>query len=353
MQIFLDHLKYVLESNLQKLRSFQLELNEYADWTTNEFDSLKKGLIVSTSLRRRILNDDDDDFDEDSVRRSLQKLYARHYYNRRIKRSMIHRRNHHRFTDRRGFSDWFWNLFSDNSSSSSGGSGGSGSQSTDSFDWRSRNVVGSIKDQAKCGCCYAFASAAVLESLYAIKTNAKSVTELSAQHITDCSSNGNNGCNGGNFPPSIRYVQGQGGKLATWASYPYAGKKQTCQTSGINQINLGQVDYGAIAQGDETGMAQALVNYGPLFIGLDADSKLFMFYRSGVLSIDNCPNRRQDMDHAMVVVGYGYDNALKMPYWIIKNSWAERWGESGYLRLAKDKGNMCGIASMAYYGKLS
>ena len=36
-------------------------------------------------------------------------------------------------------------------------------------------------------------------------------------------------------------------------------------------------------------MAEALVNYGPIFIGLDADSKLFMFYKSGVLSINNCP----------------------------------------------------------------
>jgi hypothetical protein len=351
LQIFRDHLKYVLESNLQKLRSFQLELNEYADWSTDEFNSLKKGLIVSTSLRRRIFNDDVDDFDEDSVRRSLQKLYARHYYARRIKRSMIHRRNHHRFHDRRGFSDWFWNLFKSNDSSSNNNNGGG--QSTNSFDWRSQNVVGSIKDQLKCGCCYAFATAAVLESLYAIKTKARSVTDLSPQQITDCSSNGNNGCSGGNFPPSIRYVAGQGGKLATWASYPYAGKKQSCQTSGLNQISLGQVDYSAIPQGDENAMAQALVNNGPLFIGLDADSKLFMFYKSGVLSIDSCPNRRQDMDHAMVVVGYGYDNAMKMPYWIIKNSWAEKWGESGYLRLAKDKGNMCGIASMAYYGKLS
>jgi cathepsin L len=78
-----------------------------------------------------------------------------------------------------------------------------------------------------------------------------------------------------------------------------------------------------------------------------------MFYKSGVLSINSCPNRPQDMDHAMVVVGYGYDSAVKMSYWIIKNSWAEKWGESGYLRLAKDKNNMCGIASMAYYGKLS
>lgn len=346
-------MRYVLESNLQKLRSFQLELNEFADWTLDEFNSFKKGLIASTSFRRRVLQDNfDSASNEDAFRRSLQKLYERHYHSRRIKRSMIYRRRHHLSHDRRGFSDWFWNLI--NSGSNSGNNNNnSGGQSSNSFDWRSKNVVSGVKNQLNCGCCYAFASAAVFESLYAIKTKAKSVTELSPQQIVDCSSNGNNGCGGGNFGPSVRYLTGQGNNLATLASYPYAGKKQACQTSGTKQINLGRIEYNAIPQGDEKNMAQTLVSNGPLFIGLDADSRLFMFYKAGILSISNCPNRRQDMDHAMVAVGYGYDNALKKSYWIIKNSWGEKWGESGYLRLAKDEGNMCGIASMAYYAKLT
>jgi hypothetical protein len=341
-RVFRDHLQYVLEYNLERLRTFQLELNEFADWTLDEFNSAKKGLIVSTNLRRRIFHDHRQD--DDSVRRSLNKLYQHHYYLRRIKRSMINRRYQQKSYDPRGFTDWLWNVIKPDTNNNAG-------QSTSSFDWRSKNVVGSIKNQLNCGCCYAFATAAVLESLYAIKT--KTLTDFSPQQIADCSSNGNSGCNGGNFPPSIRYVSGQGGKIATLASYPYVGKKQTCITSGINQINLGTVQYGAIPEGNETGMAQALVNYGPLFIGLDADSQLFMFYKTGVLSINNCPTRRQDMDHAMVAVGYGYDTTLKMSYWIVKNSWGEKWGENGYFRLAKDKGNMCGIASMAYYAKLT
>jgi C1A family cysteine protease len=311
----------------------------------DEFNSLKKGLIISTSLRRRLLKDYEKD--EESVRRSLDKLYRHHYHLRRLKRSMINRR----FNDRRGLTDWLWNLLGSDTNKSNNNNGGT--QSTTSFDWRSKNVVGSVKNQLNCGCCYAFATASVLESLNAIKTNAKTVTELSPQQITDCSSNGNNGCSGGNFPPSIRYLLGQSGKIATLASYPYVGKKQACKTSGINQINLGTIQYGAIPEGDEKAQAEALVTYGPLFIGLDADSQLFMFYKSGVLSINNCPTRRQDMDHAMVLVGYGYDNALKVPYWIVKNSWGEKWGETGYFRLVKDKGNMCGIASMTYYAKLT
>lgn len=348
-RVFRDHLKYVLESNLERLRTFQLEMNEFADWTIEEFNSLKKGLITSSSLRRQLSQEFE--HEDDSVRRSLQKLYRDHYQLRRARRSAFHRRHHHDGS-KRGFTDWLWNLINSGSNSSSSGNN-NGGQSSTSFDWRTKNVVGSIKNQLNCGCCYAFASAAVLESAYAIKTKAKSVTELSPQQITDCSANGNNGCNGGNFNPSVRYVQGQGSKLATHASYPYAGRKQTCQTAGLNQITLGNIQYGAIPEGDEKAMADSLVNNGPLFIGLDADSKLFMFYKTGVLSITGCPTRRQDMDHAMVAVGYGYDTVLKSSYWIIKNSWGEKWGENGYFRLAKDKGNMCGISSMAYFAKLT
>ena len=77
-----------------------------------------------------------------------------------------------------------------------------------------------------------------------------------------------------------------------------------------------------------------------------------MFYKTGVLKIDNCPTRASYMDHAMVLVGYGYDSVLQVPYWIIKNSYGPTWGEQGYLRLAKDAGNMCGITTMAYSGEL-
>jgi len=286
-RVFRDHLRYILESNLENFRTFQLELNEFADWTLDEFNSFKKGLIISTSLRRDFIDNEED---KDSVRRSLRKLYQHHYHWQRLKRYK---------KSKRYFREWFGSLFNRDKN-----------QSIDLFDWRTKSLVSSVKNQLKCGCCYAFATATIMETLYAIKTKSSTIVEFSAQQLADCS---NNGCKGGNFPPSVRYLLEQGGKIATEASYPYAGKKQTCKTNDLNQISLGNIEYGSIPEGDENNMAEALVNYGPLFIGLDADSKRFMFYRSGVLQIKNCPTRRQDMDHAMVVVGYGYDNVLKIP----------------------------------------
>lgn len=328
---------------MEKLRTFQLELNEFADWTLEEFNGLKKGLIPSTSLRREFIDEQDS---EESVRRSLRKLFRHHL--RRSKRG-LHRR---RLNEKRFLLDWFSNLFNRDRNNNSNNNNNN-NQATNVFDWRTRSVVSSVKDQLKCGCCYAFATATILETLYAMKTNSQTIVEFSPQQITDCSANGNNGCQGGNFGPSVRYVMQEGGRIATAASYPYAGQRQACKTNNLNHINLGNVQYNPIPEGDETKLAEAVTNHGPVFIGIDADSRLFMFYKAGVLKIDNCPTRRQDMDHAMVIVGYGYDNVVRAPYWIIKNSWGTKWGENGYLRLAKDSGNMCGVASMAYYGKLT
>ncbi|CAF3825991.1 unnamed protein product [Rotaria sp. Silwood1] len=342
LRIFVKHLKYVLKSNFEKSHTYQLGLNQFSDWTLAEFDALKKGLKVPLRLRRNIM---DDESDEGALQRSLTRLYQRHDDSRRLKQNLQKRR----YKDRRFSDDWFDKLLNqerDNNDTN---------PLPNVFDWRTKNVVSPIKNQGRCGSCYAFASVAVLETVYAIKINAENVTEFSPQQIVDCSSEeyDNSGCFGGLFQPTMNYLIGKGGKIATDTSYPYIGKQDSCRTDGINEIDLGQVEYVDIPVGDEKQMAEALIKNGPIFIGLDADSELFMFYQSGILKIDSCPNGRYDMDHAMVVVGYAYDEELKLPYWIIKNSWGTGWGESGYLRLVKDADNMCGIATMASYAKLT
>ena len=37
----------------------------------------------------------------------------------------------------------------------------------------------------------------------------------------------------------------------------------------------------------------------------------------------------QMLDHTIFVVGWGYDEKLKMPYWIARNSYGDHWGQSG------------------------
>jgi len=339
IQIFRDHLKSVLQSNLQEGITFKLGMNHLSDLTKEEFLQFSTGLVPPTDSQ--VINDNENN--QESVGRRLTELDDDQYEFTRLKRS-LHRRRH---KNERFFADWFW--FNKNSSTTTGST-----PNTNGFDWRTQKVVTSIKDQGQCGACYAFASVAVMESLYAIKIKSQNPTDFSPQQLVDCSgSSGNNGCNGGLFQPSVKYFTGQGGKIATLASYPYTAKQGTCRTSGINQVNLGTIQYTNINQGDEKGLADALVKYGPMFIGLHVSDNAFMFYRSGVVKINNCLNGRGDMQHALTLVGYGYDNSLNLPYWIIKNSWGTNWGESGYVRLAKDAGNMCGVTTLASWATLS
>ena len=71
-----------------------------------------------------------------------------------------------------------------------------------------------------------------------------------------------------------------------------------------------------------------------------------MHYFGGIITSDACKTAQ---DHAMLAVGYGVENS--QGYFILKNSWGNKWGEDGYVRIGfKDDGpGVCGILQHGIY----
>ncbi len=211
-----------------------------------------------------------------------------------------------------------------------------------SVDWREKGYVTEVKDQSQCGGCWAFSATGSLEGQHFNKTG--KLVSLSEQNLIDCSSNWtNNGCKGGNVYKAFQYIKDNGG-IDTEKSYPYEGKDEICRYSK-NNIGANCTGYVTLRKEDENSLAVACASIGPISVSIDASKHSFQSYSSGVYYEPMCnPDVR---DHAVLVVGYGTENG--QDYWLVKNSWGNDWGEEGYIKMARNKKNNCGIASAAIY----
>jgi len=83
----------------------------------------------------------------------------------------------------------------------------------------------------------------------------------------------------------------------------------------------------------------------PVASAINAADQGFQFYKSGIYSTTTCNDSQAC--HGIGVVGYGFND--QGDYYILKNTWTTDWGMNGYMYLARNKGNMCWIASWGSY----
>jgi len=206
-----------------------------------------------------------------------------------------------------------------------------------SFSWRGSGAVSPVKDQGTCGSCYAFSFVETLSGAYFLRY--KKLMEFSQQYIVDCGTPFlNNGCDGGMVRNVMQLVIKNG--IATAKDYPYTAKGGSCQKKPVQSLKAKLVKINS----NERDLMQAIHTYGPVTAGMCASPPSFQHYSGGIYECTSA----MDLDHEVTITGWGIDGRGNK-YWEVKNTWGNRWGEDGFLKLNKDESLNCGITSDIYY----
>lgn len=241
-------------------------------------------------------------------------------------------------------------------------------------------IIGDIRDQSMCGCCWAFAGAEAASDRMCIATNATIMVPLSSQDV--CFNGGgfmSMGCSGGQITSPWSYIKKGGlfgGKGAVSGGqyqgsgpfgkglcsdfsmphchhhgpqgsdpYPPEGAKgcpqqstpagpKTCDAdSKAPHNNFAADKYSFTGQiitaRGEAGIQQAIMAGGPMEVAFTVYSD-FENYAGGIYHhVTGGPAG----GHAVKMVGWGIESGVK--YWKVANSWNPYWGEKGYFRIKR------------------
>uniref|UniRef100_A0A7S0LJJ6 Peptidase C1A papain C-terminal domain-containing protein n=2 Tax=Coccolithus braarudii TaxID=221442 RepID=A0A7S0LJJ6_9EUKA len=208
-------------------------------------------------------------------------------------------------------------------------------------DWVTDGAVTPVKDQGRCGSCWAFSTTGSIEGALAVK--AGKLVSLSEEDLVQCDRNGDQGCNGGLMDNAFEWVEDHG--ICTEVAYPYTsgtGSTGTCKKTCKPSVTI--TGFTDVPERDEIALKSA-VSMQPVSIAIEADKSAFQLYKSGIIDSTKCGTA---LDHGVLIVGYGTSNTTSQDYWKVKNSWGASWGEDGFVRIVRGK-NMCGLALQASY----
>ena len=165
LRVFAANRARIQTNNASSNASFTMEMNQFGDMTAEEFSKTMKGLLVEST--------------HEDV--SASKVEPREY---------------------------------------------DISSAPKELDWRAKGAVTPVKNQGKCGSCWAFSATGALEAANFLATG--SLTSLSEQELVSCTRReGNQGCHGGSVDKAFKWIEKMDG-IASEENYPYVSGTREC-----------------------------------------------------------------------------------------------------------------------------
>jgi len=218
------------------------------------------------------------------------------------------------------------------------------------FDARTQwpGLIHPIRDQDRCGSCWAFSASEVLSDRVAISRK-RSSPVLSAEDMVSCDKV-DQGCHGGSLPQAWTYLQNSG--IVTDTCYPYSagnGTAPACRTKCVDSERFSKTKAASsYAINGVVNMQKEIMTNGPIQVAFKV-FKSFMSYKTGVYQ-KHFWELLPEGGHAVKIIGWGTENGAD--YWLIANSWNTVWGLDGFFKFKRGV-NECGMETMGppYAGK--
>lgn len=217
------------------------------------------------------------------------------------------------------------------------------------FNWgnvNGKNYLTRIQNQkipSYCGSCWAMAGVSTISDRISImRGGAFPEISLSTQVLLACDRS-NKGCNGGDHVTVLEWIKNNYVTDESCAPYMAKDYKQglvcdemafckECNEKGdcwvppkYNKYTV--EDYGNIRSGDVEGIMREIHTNGPMICSVN-HKPINEFKGDGIFSSDD----KGGITHAVELVGWGESDA-GVPYWIMKNTFGEEWGDRGFIKI--------------------